>query len=182
MNSDTQLSEQTVEFPATWLRAKSDFSGVFDDILPHHQPIQPDRTLFEVSGPVTHPIESRTYRSPSKQRRSIQALLRDYRAKYSTLKELEDEPVERAAFERAFHLLFLYLDRLSEPLPRPYLADGDEGSIDIIWKDPSRTVLVNVPSKEPIYFSATNGEYSLSGYIPEDKVELGLLDWIQRTS
>ncbi len=181
MNNSTKIEEESVSVPTTWLDRPESYFGIFDEILPQRRKFEPGETLFPRAQ-----ISQRTeidshYRSPSKRRKWIQSLLKRYRRKYQPLLQLDDEPVDREAFERTFHLLFLYLDRMSLESPKPYLTDGDEGSVDIVWRSPSRTVMVNVPSREPIYFSATDGEFSLSGYLPEDRVEAGLLDWIQRT-
>jgi hypothetical protein len=49
--------------------------------------------------------------------------------------------------------------RGGEP-PIPIISKGDEGSIDIQWRTPSRNVLVNVPAStdEPVTFHADDDE------------------------
>ena len=78
------------------------------------------------------------------------------------------------------NLLHLYFVEMDESDQYPSLSDGEDGAVDILWKSPKRTILMVVAPDEPVYFSATDGDFTLSGYIPDNRFEPGLLDWIKR--
>lgn len=139
------------------------------------------RELLEVlDNPPNQEEKGSQYKSPSRKLKKFKSVVNQYREKYELLKHLEDEPVDHLAFERAMQFLLIYLVELGNGDQKPYLADSDEGSVDIVWRSPRRTILVNVPSRDPVYFSAADGNFTLTGYIPDDCVEKGLLDWIRR--
>lgn len=89
----------------------------------------------------------------------LQEELDEYRQSYEKyLTTLEEEPVDKKAFERGMEWIESLLRILPKDWEHPYLCDAFDGDMDIVWKNQYRAIVVCMPS-EGDYRGALCGEF-----------------------
>jgi hypothetical protein len=93
---------------------------------------------------------------------------------------------EKSTWERATSFVTSLVSSASAGTTQPLdiqITPGPEGSIDVRWVAPPRSLLINFPAKteEPItFYGSDKGSYPIEGALPLSSQNQWLLNWLTR--